>query len=224
MRAWNRTRCKAEPLSEDGAEVFDSPAEAAAQSSVILTMLADANAVLRSAKASDEHYRRARHRALHREMAREHGAAFLDAPVLGTKQPAQEGRLVVMAAGDPDLRERVQPVFDAIGQKTIWLAEKPGAATRLNIATNSWLLTVTEGCAETIALTQGLGRSIAAARSVRSRHARPPLLPDQGQCHPRAKVPRCSACRSPARTHDWSRSPRPHTASTSPYLKRSASG
>jgi len=41
--------------------------------------------------------------------------------------------------------------FDAIGQKTIWLAEEPGVATRLKIATNSWVLTVTEGCAETIA-------------------------------------------------------------------------
>jgi 3-hydroxyisobutyrate dehydrogenase len=47
--------------------------------------------------------------------------AFVDAPVLGTRQPAQEGKLVVLASGPDELRERVQPVFDAVGQRTMWL-------------------------------------------------------------------------------------------------------
>ena len=82
--AWNRTREKAEPLSEHGARVVDTPAEAGAQAGVIVTMLTDGDAVLaamqggRSALAgrrglrvgADEHDRRARHGALHRARAR----------------------------------------------------------------------------------------------------------------------------------------------------------
>jgi 3-hydroxyisobutyrate dehydrogenase len=90
------------------------------------------------------------------EMARERGAALLDAPVLGTKQPAEQGKLVVLASGQGDLRERAQPVFDAVGQKTIWVGEA-GAGTRLKLVVNSWVLTVTEGTAETIALAEGMG-------------------------------------------------------------------
>jgi 3-hydroxyisobutyrate dehydrogenase len=90
------------------------------------------------------------------ELARAHEISFLDAPVLGTKQPAEQGRLVILASGPRQARDRVQPIFDAVGSKTIWVGDA-GAGTRLKIATNSWVLTVTEGCAETIALAQGLG-------------------------------------------------------------------
>jgi len=50
----------------------------------------------------------------------------------------------------------VQPMFDAVGQKTMWIAEDPGAGTRLKLVANSWVLAVTEGAAETIALAEGL--------------------------------------------------------------------
>jgi 3-hydroxyisobutyrate dehydrogenase len=90
------------------------------------------------------------------ELARDHGVAIIDAPVLGTKQPAEEGKLVVLASGPTESRQRVQPIFDAVGSKTLWVGE-PGASTRLKLATNSWVLAVTEGCAETIAFAQGMG-------------------------------------------------------------------
>jgi 3-hydroxyisobutyrate dehydrogenase len=90
------------------------------------------------------------------ELAREHEITFVDAPVLGTKQPAEEAKLVVLASGPQEVKERVQPIFDAVGQKTMWAGEA-GAGTRLKIVTNSWVLTVVEGTAETIALAEGLG-------------------------------------------------------------------
>jgi 3-hydroxyisobutyrate dehydrogenase len=62
---------------------------------------------------------------------------------------------VVLASGPGEIRERVQPIFDAVGQKTIWVGEA-GAGTRLKIVANSWVLTVVEGVAETIALAEGL--------------------------------------------------------------------
>jgi 3-hydroxyisobutyrate dehydrogenase len=90
------------------------------------------------------------------ELARARGLAFIDAPVLGTRQPAEEGKLVVLASGPEQLSGRVQPIFDAAGQKTMWVGEA-GAGTRLKIVTNTWVLTVVEGVAEAIALAEGLG-------------------------------------------------------------------
>ncbi len=167
VRAWNRTREKAEPLTDDGVQVCDSGHEAVEGAGVILTMLTDADVVLSVARDAAP---AARQDAVWLQMstigeegtekcielARQREVAFIDAPVLGTKQPAEEGKLVVLASGPEELCERVQPIFDAIGSKTIWVGDA-GLGTRLKIATNSWVLTVTEGCAETIALAQGLG-------------------------------------------------------------------
>ena len=62
-----------------------------------------------------------------------------------------------MASGPQELRERVQPVFDAVGQRTLWVSDEAGAGTRLKLVTNAWLVAVAEGVAETIALAEGLG-------------------------------------------------------------------
>lgn len=167
LRVWNRTREKAEAATEHGARVCSTPGEAAEGAGTILTMLADADAVISSAR---EALPAAREDAVWlqmstigeqgtdqcMELARAHDIPFFDAPVLGTKQPAEEGKLVVLASGPDELRDRVEPIFDAVGSKTIWVGDA-GAGTRLKIATNSWVLTVTEGCAETIALAEGLG-------------------------------------------------------------------
>jgi 3-hydroxyisobutyrate dehydrogenase len=167
LRVWNRTREKAEPAADDGALVCGTPGEAAEKAGVIVTMLSDAEAVISCAR---EALPAAREDAVWLQMstigeqgtdqcielARAHDISFFDAPVLGTKQPAEEGKLVILASGPSKLRDGVQPIFDAVGSKTIWVGDA-GTGTRLKIATNSWVLTVTEGCAETIALAQGLG-------------------------------------------------------------------
>jgi 3-hydroxyisobutyrate dehydrogenase len=89
-------------------------------------------------------------------LAAEHGLAFFDAPVLGTKAPAEQGTLVVLASGPEDGRDRVQPIFDVVGARTMWIGEA-GTATRLKLAVNTWVLTVLEGTAEVLALAEGLG-------------------------------------------------------------------
>jgi 3-hydroxyisobutyrate dehydrogenase len=171
VRAWNRSREKAQPLTEDGAEVVDSPAEAARGADVILTMLSDADTVLEamqgdngaiSAGVSDDTVwlqmstigEQGTERCV--ELAREHGLELVDAPVLGTKAPAEQGELVVLASGPDRCHDYVESIFDCVGQRTVWVGEV-GAGTRLKLATNSWVLTVTEGTAETLALAEGLG-------------------------------------------------------------------
>ena len=90
--------------------------------------------------------------------AREHGLHFYDAPVLGTRQPAEEGRLTVLAAGPAEGRDRVTPVFDAVGARTVWTGEDgaAGSATRLKLVANSWVLAVTAAAGETLALAEAL--------------------------------------------------------------------
>jgi 3-hydroxyisobutyrate dehydrogenase len=89
------------------------------------------------------------------ELASRAGVGFVDAPVLGTRQPADEGKLVVLESGPEEARPRLAPVFDAIGQRTVRAGEA-GAGTRLKLVANSWVLAVVETAAEMIALAEGL--------------------------------------------------------------------
>ncbi len=171
--AWNRSREKAEPLAEDGARICDSAAEAVAGAAEIVTMLSDADAVLGTIGGeggSDGALARAAEGSVWAQMgtigeqgtarcielARERGVAFVDAPVLGTMQPAREGKLVVLASGPDRQRERMRGIFDAVGQRTLWVGEA-GAGSRLKLVTNAWLVSVNEGIAEAVALAEGLG-------------------------------------------------------------------
>jgi 3-hydroxyisobutyrate dehydrogenase len=86
-------------------------------------------------------------------LANSYGVGFVDAPVLGTRQPAEQGKLVILESGPEEARPRVQPVFDAIGHRTI-RAGQAGAGTRLKLVANSWVLAVVEAGAETIALAE----------------------------------------------------------------------
>jgi 3-hydroxyisobutyrate dehydrogenase len=167
VRAWNRSREKAEPLAADGATVVSTPAEAAQGAAVLLTMLSDGDAVLETIEQALPGAERgpiwlqmstigieATERCI--EVADRAGLVFVDAPVLGTKQPAEEGKLIILASGPDQARDPVQPIFDALGQRTLWVGPA-GKGTRLKLAVNAWLLAVVEGAAETIALAEGLG-------------------------------------------------------------------
>ncbi|WP_268240346.1 NAD(P)-dependent oxidoreductase [Saccharopolyspora thermophila] len=170
VRVWNRTRAKAEPLAADGAFVADTPAEAVQDADVVLTMLHDGPAALEVMRQAAPSLRpgtcwvqstTAGLDALTElaDFAREHHLVFFDAPVLGTRQPAEAGQLVVLAAGPHRERDTVTPVFDAIGARTVWTGEDgvDGSATRLKLVANNWVLAVTHGTAETLALARGLG-------------------------------------------------------------------
>jgi 3-hydroxyisobutyrate dehydrogenase len=165
VRAWNRTPQKAAPLRDDGVAVHDDPASATAGADVVMTMLADADAVLDVAGAIEfrdgQIWWQASTIGLEgtdrcADIASRAGTAFVDAPVLGTRQPAEEGKLVVLAAGPREALDACGDLFDAVGARTLRLGDA-GEATRLKLAVNSWVLAVTQGAAETVALTQALG-------------------------------------------------------------------
>jgi 3-hydroxyisobutyrate dehydrogenase len=164
VRAWNRTADKAAPLAEAGAVVAESPADAAAGAQIVLTMLSDADAVMDSAvdaldgaevwvQMSTVGLDGAERCAA---LADERGVALVDAPVLGSRQPAEEGKLTVLASGPDGLRDRVDPLFGAVGARTWWLGEA-GAGQRLKLVANAWVLAIVQGLAETLVLAEGLG-------------------------------------------------------------------
>ncbi len=77
--------------------------------------------------------------------------------MLGTRGPAAQGRLVVLASGDPALRERVTPVFEAIGARTVWAGDRPGPASALKLAANAYVATLNAAAGQSIALATALG-------------------------------------------------------------------
>src|SRR5689334_22587005 len=124
VRVWNRSKDKAESLAEVGAHIADSPAEAVDGADIVLTMLFDADAVFDVMEAAagaltpGAVWVQASTVGVTGEqrlatLAEELGLVYVDAPVSGTKQPAEAGALTVLASGPDEVRERLAPVFDA---------------------------------------------------------------------------------------------------------------
>jgi 3-hydroxyisobutyrate dehydrogenase len=168
VAAWNRSIERAEPLREHGVEVVGNPAEAIDDSDVVVTMLTDGAAVREVIEAPgvlDAMRGRVWAQmstigiAATEDMVRraaEAEVAYVDAPVSGTRQPAEAGELIVLAAGPPEAKERCGELFDAVGSKTHWLADEPGPATRMKLALNTWVVGLVEALAETLALAERL--------------------------------------------------------------------
>jgi 3-hydroxyisobutyrate dehydrogenase len=168
VAVWNRTAERSQPLAADGAEVASDPVAAVAAADVVVAMLFDAAAtlevmasVLPAMKADAVFVQCATvgldGAAATAAIAAKHGVAFLDCPVLGTKGPAEQGKLVVLASGDPALRERVQPSFDAMGSKTIWVGAELGLGSKLKLACNAWIASLAAAVGQSLALAKGLG-------------------------------------------------------------------
>lgn len=166
VRAWNRTRERAEPLAEEGVTICSEPREAASGATVLVTMLSDASAVLDSAGPALD--------ALEGDaiwlqmstigiegtemcgaLAERRGAHLVDAPVLGTRQPAAQGELVILASGQSECISACEGIFDALATRTLRLGEL-GNGTRCKIAINNWIVGVTSVLAETISLAEAL--------------------------------------------------------------------
>jgi 3-hydroxyisobutyrate dehydrogenase len=167
VRVWNRTIDKARPLAEHGAEVCETAEDAVRGADVVLTMLADGPTITSvlgedlAVLPKDAMWLQMSTIGLEwtqrfAETAGRAGIDFVDAPVLGTRQPAEQGKLVVLASGPDELRERCAPVFDTVGQRTMWLGPA-GAASRLKLVANAWVLALTNATGESIALAEGLG-------------------------------------------------------------------
>ncbi|WP_413186146.1 NAD(P)-dependent oxidoreductase [Paraburkholderia sacchari] len=168
VRVWNRTPAKAQALADAGARVVASPAEAFGGDAV-MSMLADDAALrevfdaalLAHAPRGLVHVNMATISvALAETLAREHaelGLHYVAAPVLGRPDVAAAAKLTIIAAGAAEAIDRVQPLFDAIGQKTWRIGALPQQANVMKLAANFMLAAAVEALGEAAALLGGHG-------------------------------------------------------------------
>lgn len=168
VRVWNRTTAKADALEQTNLQACSTVAEAISGATHVVTVLKDGDCVASAIEAGAGHYHAGAIwlqlstvgiEAIERldALASKHSLVFYDAPVQGTRQPAELGQLIILASGPGAQREVVQPLFDAIGKRTLWVAEAAGHGSRLKLALNSWAFALTHGLAESLAIARGLG-------------------------------------------------------------------
>jgi 3-hydroxyisobutyrate dehydrogenase len=168
---WDRTPEATRDLADQGAEVAASAADAARRAAIVVTMVPDADAVV--AVASDAGMLAALtpgaiwvqmstigvsgiERVAALVAQKRPDITLVDAPVSGSKDPAAHGELTIFASGPEAVRERVTPLFDAIGHQTMWVGSF-GAGTRVKIVNNTWLAFGAEAVDASVALAHRLG-------------------------------------------------------------------
>ena len=154
VRVWNRTPAKARVLAAEGADLGQTPADAVREAAFVVTMLTDAAAVLavmgQAAESVPDGAVWLQTSMVGKGVesvagfAEDHGITFVDCPVIGTRETAKRGRLVVLASGPGDALDRAQPIFDAIGSKTVRLAPDAGGANRIKLVATAWTVGIVE--------------------------------------------------------------------------------
>ena len=170
-RVWDRSPSATGSLADAGAVVAASAREAVRDAGVVITMLPTADAVesvifdggVADAFADGCVWAQmgtigveATLRIGDRLAAQRPGVMFVDAPVSGSKGPAEQGQLLILASGPAAAADAVRPVFDVIGRKTVWLGEA-GRGSQVKLVVNAYLSILIEGVAETMELADRLG-------------------------------------------------------------------
>jgi 3-hydroxyisobutyrate dehydrogenase len=168
---WNRRPEATRDLAEIGADVAETAADAARRAEIVVTMVTDTDAVISIAR--DQGMLAALAPGTIWVQMSTIGVAgieqvaaivdaerpdvtLLDAPVSGSKVPAEQGNLTIFASGPEEARQRVDPLFDALGQRTIWVGGV-GSGSRLKLVNNTWLAFTSEAVASSIAVARRLG-------------------------------------------------------------------
>ncbi len=168
---WNREPESTRDLAGLGADVAETAADAARRAEIVVTMVTDADAVISIAHDQGTLAALAPN-AIWVQMstigvagiervaalvdAERPDVTLLDAPVSGSKVPAEQGQLTIFASGPVEARPRVAPLFEALGQRTIW-AGAVGAGSRLKLVNNTWLAFGSEAVSASVALARRLG-------------------------------------------------------------------
>jgi 3-hydroxyisobutyrate dehydrogenase len=171
---WNREPSVARRMADQGAEVATSVADAVKEASMVITMVTDTEAV--TSIAVDLGMLEALPAgAVWAQMStigiegttkinsvvekQRPDVLFLDAPVSGSKVPAEQGKLTIFASGSEQARPTAEPVFSAIGQRTVWLGQV-GMGSRMKLVNNTLLAFGAEGVANSLALASQLGLEV----------------------------------------------------------------
>jgi 3-hydroxyisobutyrate dehydrogenase len=168
VTVWNRTPARAESVATDRITACGAIADALLGAEVVFTMLFDTASVLDvagevvGALDSEAVWAQSTTVGPHgmRRIAEAAGAAgdrLLDAPVLGTRQPAEDGALTVVVSGPRSAVDRARPGLDAVGARTLEVSERLGDASALKLAVNSWVASLCAATAQAMGLAESLG-------------------------------------------------------------------
>ena len=165
--AWDRDPDHVRALQRRGGEPAKAPSDVVRGAGVVITMLPTADVILdvvepllrdwpegtvwlqmSSVGASEADQLT--------QVAEAHAIRLVDAPVSGSTHPAEEGELTILASGPNSARTAVQPVFDALASRVLWVGEA-GMGSRLKLATNHWMITSVAALAESMHLCQAMG-------------------------------------------------------------------
>ena len=171
VRGWNRTRQRGEDLIAQGLNLCDSPEAAAADADVVITVLTDGDTTRSVLAACRTQLKQGAvvcqmgtvgieaTEALIDELTNARpDIVFIDAPVSGSKAPAENAQIAILASGDRSRAQAVEPVFAAISRRQQWLGEA-GAGSRMKLVVNSYLIGLMQSVAESASLAQQLGFS-----------------------------------------------------------------
>jgi 3-hydroxyisobutyrate dehydrogenase len=168
---WNRRPAATRDLAGLGADVAETAADAARRAAVVVTMVTDTDAVVSIARDQGMLAALAPgaiwvqmgtigvagiERVAAMVQAERPDVMLLDAPVSGSREPAEQGQLTIFASGPDEARSRVAPLFDALGQRTVWVGAV-GAGSRLKLVNNTLVAFSAEGVAASVALARRLG-------------------------------------------------------------------
>ena len=165
--AWNRSAEPAKALGALGVPIAKTPAEAARESEIAITMLADDAAVEAVALGKDGIIDGLAPGSAHISMSTisvalserlaaahaERGQKYAAAPVFGRPDAAEAGKLFIVPAGEPALIEKIRPALDAMGQRVFVMGDQPAQANLVKLSGNFLITCVIESLAEVFALT-----------------------------------------------------------------------
>ena len=167
----NRSHKKAEALAGEGARVAISPADACKDAQVVMTMVADDEALEEIvfgkngfAPALDEDCIHLSHSTISTALARrltaehaERSQGYLSAPVFGRPEAAESKNLLVVAAGPSELVDQCRPLFDAIGRQAFVVGTEPWQANVAKVCGNFMIISVIEALGEAYATLRKAG-------------------------------------------------------------------
>jgi 3-hydroxyisobutyrate dehydrogenase len=169
---WNRNPAATRDLVDLGAEVAETAADAARRAAIVVTIVSDADAVVSIARDQGMLAAALAPGAIWVQMStigvagiervadlvdvERPDVTLLDAPVSGSRDPAEQGQLTIFASGPEEVRSRVAPLFDALGQRTIWVGPV-GAGSGLKLVNNTWVAFAAEAAGSSVALAHRLG-------------------------------------------------------------------
>ena len=165
--AWDRHAEHVAALEGRGGKLAESPGEVVHGAGVVITMLPTAGVILDVVEPLLEDWPEdtiwlqmssvgAAEADQLTQVAKAHAVTLIDAPVSGSTHPAEEGQLTILASGPDSSRVSVQPIFDVLASRVLWVGEA-GMGSRLKLATNHWMITAVAALAESMHLCQAMG-------------------------------------------------------------------